>query len=70
MAAVKYDPAFPWAICKDGVGRTCSCIPYCGYPLPILKSMASAGYYLYYQGKKAKLSGLTEAIVDKERRKV
>ena len=70
MASQKYDPAFLLTICKEGVGGACSCIPYCGYPLSTLKSMASAGYYLYYQGKKVKLSGLAEAIVDKARRKV
>lgn len=65
MAAVKFDPAFPWAIHKEGVGGTGSPTPYCGYSLATLKSMASNGYHLYHQGKRVKLSGLTDAQVKK-----
>lgn len=67
MAAAKFDPAFPWCIHKEGVGGMGSQTPYCGYSLATLKSMASAGYYLYYQGKKVKLSGLTDAQIKKAR---
>ena len=68
MAAAKFDPAFPWAVRKEGVGGMSSSEPYCGYSLATLKSMASAGYYLYHEGKKVKLSGLTDAIITKARK--
>lgn len=63
--AAKFDPAFPWAVQKEGVGGTQSPVPYCGYSLTTLKNMASAGYVLYHEGKRVKLSGLTDAQVKK-----
>lgn len=69
MAAVKYDPAFPWETRKEGVGGERSSIPCCGHSLAALKSMAANGYNLYHEGKKVKLAGLTDAVIQKARRK-
>ena len=63
--AAKFDPAFPWVVQKEGIGGSCSAVPYCGYSLATLKNMAGAGYILYYEGKRVKLSGLTDAQVKK-----
>lgn len=68
MAAAKFDPAFPWEIRHAECGGMQSKEPYCGYSLATLKSMASNGYYLYHEGKKVKLSGLTDAIITKARK--
>lgn len=68
MAAAKFDLAFPWEIRNAEAGDFASSEPYCGYSLATLKSMASAGYYLYHEGKKVKLSGLTDAIITKARK--
>ena len=69
MAAAKFDPAIPWEIRNAEAGDLASSEPYCGYSLATLKSMASAGYYLYHEGKKVKLTDLTDAIIAKERKK-
>ena len=47
-----------------GVGEV-SHIPYLGKTLETLKDMAKFGYILYINGKRAKLSELTEASVKK-----
>lgn len=47
-----------------GVGAI-SNIPFLGYTLATLKDMAKHGYYLYINGKRAKLNELTEAAVKK-----
>lgn len=40
-------------------------IPYLGKPLTALKDMAKSGYILYKNGKKVKLTELTDAAVKK-----
>ena len=47
-----------------GVGFV-SRIPFLGYTLATLKDMAKYGYILYINGKRAKLTDLTEADVKK-----
>ena len=45
--------------------RWVSNIPYLGYTLATLKDMDKNGYYLYKNGKRLKLTGLTDAEVKK-----
>ena len=45
-----------------GIGEI-SNIPFLGHPLPILKDMARCGYILYRNGKRVKLSELTDSEV-------
>ena len=47
-----------------GIGEI-SNIPFLGKTLATLKDMAKYGYYLYINGKRAKLNELTEAAVKK-----
>ena len=55
----KYQIKFPCGI------WLASNIPYLGYTLATLKDMEKHGYYLYKNGKRLKLTGLTDAEVKK-----
>lgn len=52
-----------WEIRKTGFAGTISETPYLGYSLGTLRDMAREGYNLYRDGKKVKLSDLTEEQV-------
>ena len=49
--------ALPYSIRKDGRAYVGSNLANCGYSTQQLRQMQKAGYYLYKDGKRAKIGG-------------
>ncbi len=49
--------ALPYSIRKDGRAYVSSSLPDCGYSPQQLRQMQKAGFYLYKDGKRAKMGG-------------